>query len=74
MSCEIRYDHKVCNEHTVLLHDAQHLDDNLGAGPNEDLTLASLLGVVYAFERIIENRGSNHARGCETRFSRRKTA
>ena len=44
----------------MSLHDAQELDDDLGAGPDQDLALASLLGVVDALERIVENRGSDH--------------
>ena len=32
--------------HTVLLHDTEELDDDLGARSNQDLSLSSLLGVV----------------------------
>ena len=48
-----------CNEkylsHTVLLHNAEELDDNLGAGSDEDLTLSGLLSVVDAVECIVED-------------------
>lgn len=47
----------------MLLHDAQHLDNDLGAWSDQNLTLASLLGVVYALERIVENRRSDHVGG-----------
>jgi hypothetical protein len=52
----------------VLLHDRQELDDNLGAGSDHDLALASLLGVVDGIERIVENGSANHFVGC-IRFS-----
>jgi hypothetical protein len=42
-------------ERTVLLHDAQELDNDLGAGSDEDLTLASLFGIVDALESVVEN-------------------
>ena len=41
--------------HTVLLHNAEELDDNLRAGPDEDLTLSGLLSIVDAVERIVED-------------------
>lgn len=56
---------------TVFLHDAQELDDDLGAGADEDLTLASLLGVVDALESIIEDGGLDHFGGSVWRFSSR---
>lgn len=37
----------------MLLHNAQEFDDNLRAGPNEDLTLAGLLGVVDGVEGVV---------------------
>jgi hypothetical protein len=55
---------------TVLLHDRQELDDNLGAGSDHDLALASLLGVVDGLERIVEHGCLDHFSGCGgTRFS-----
>ena len=56
---------------TVLLHDRQELDDDLGAGSDQDLTLASLLGVVDGLERIVEDGGFDHVGGVcgEVRFS-----
>jgi hypothetical protein len=41
--------------HTVLLHDREELDDDLGAGADEDLALSRLLGVVDGVERIVED-------------------
>ena len=40
---------------TVLLHDAEELDNDLRAGSDQDLALSSLLSVVDTIERIIEN-------------------
>lgn len=57
------------HRHTVLLHDTEELDDDLGAGADQDLALASLLGVVDGVKRIVEN-GSLHLGGV-ARFSRR---
>lgn len=56
---------------TVFLHDAQELDDDLGAGSDEDLTLASLLGVVDALESVIEDGSLDHFGGSVWRFSSR---
>lgn len=50
-------------EHTMLLHDRQELDNDLGARPNEDLALAGLLGVVHGIERIVQNRSADHFGG-----------
>ncbi len=66
---------------TVFLHDAQELDNDLGARSDQDLSLAGLFGVVDAVERIVEHAGANHlddsgmmvtaviARGDPLRFS-----
>jgi hypothetical protein len=40
---------------TVLLHDAEELDDDLGAGSDEDLSLSGFLSIVDGIERIIED-------------------
>jgi hypothetical protein len=53
----------------VLLHDTEELDDNLGGGSDQDLSLSGLLGVVDGIERIVENR-SLHGDGL--RFSDRE--
>lgn len=45
---------------TVALHDAQELGDDLGAGPDHDLALASLLGIVDALESVVEDGGADH--------------
>lgn len=49
--------------HTVLLHDAQELGDDLGAGPDHDLALAGLLGVVDALQGIVKDGGADHFGG-----------
>ena len=51
--------------HTVLLHDGQELDDDLGRRANENLALARLLGVVDGVERIVENGSLDHFGGIE---------
>jgi hypothetical protein len=40
---------------TVLLHHAEELDDDLGAGADEHLALSGLLGIVDAVEGIVED-------------------
>jgi len=50
--------------HTVLLHDLQELDNDLGGRADHDLALAGLLGVVEAVERIVEDGGADHFGGC----------
>ena len=42
-------------ERTVLLHDGEELDDNLGGRADQDLTLAGFFSVVDGVERIVEN-------------------
>ena len=44
----------------MSLHDAQELDDDLGAGADEHLALSGLLGVVDGVERIVEDAGFDH--------------
>jgi len=39
-------------KHTVALHNAQELDDDLGGRTDENLALASLLSVVDGVKRI----------------------
>lgn len=55
--------------HTVLLHDAEELDDDLGGWSDQDLSLSGFLGVVDGIERIVEDGGLNHLVGL--RFSNR---
>lgn len=50
---------------TVLLHDSEELDDDLGGGADQDLALASLLGVVHGVERIVEDGSLDHFGGLE---------
>lgn len=53
----------------VLLHDLEELDDDLGAGSDQDLALAGLLGVVDVVEGIVENGSADHLGGVGLRFS-----
>lgn len=55
----------------MLLHDAQELDNDLGAGADEDLALARLLGVVDGVERIVEDGGLDHFEGLAEILKRR---
>lgn len=56
----------------MLLHDRQEFDDDLGAGSDQDLTLAGLFGIVDALESVVEDGGSDHFGGIEgSRFSSR---
>lgn len=48
---------------TVALHDLEELDNDLGARSDQDLALASLLGVVDRVEGIVENRSADHFGG-----------
>lgn len=50
-------------ERTVLLHDLEELDDDLGRRTDHDLALAGLLGVVDAVEGIVENGSADHLDG-----------
>lgn len=47
----------------MLLHDREELDDDLGGRTDEDLALASLLGVVHGVERIVEDGSLDHCGG-----------
>ena len=53
---------------TVLLHNRQELDDDLGARPDQDLALARLLGIVDRVEAVVENARLDHDCGI-VRFS-----
>jgi hypothetical protein len=55
----------------VALHDSQELGDDLGAGSDEDLALAGLLGVVDRVKSVVENGSLDHLGGCVWRFSNR---
>jgi hypothetical protein len=59
------------SKRTMLLHDGQELDNDLGARADQDLALAGLLGVVDGVEGIVENRSLDHFGGVELRFSDR---
>lgn len=45
---------------TVLLHHAKEFDNDLGAWSNHALTFSSLLGIVDALERIVQDGCANH--------------
>ena len=53
----------VRQELTVLLHDGQELDDDLGGRADQDLALAGLLGVVDGIEAVVENGSLDHFGG-----------
>ena len=52
----------------MTLHDAEELDNDLGARADHHLALSGLLGVVDGVERIVKNGGLGHFGGCQ-RFS-----
>merc|ERR1719270_827439 len=45
---------------SVLHHDGEKPDDDLGAGSDEDLSLASLLRIVYTLQAISQGVHTNH--------------
>lgn len=45
---------------SVLHHHSQKLDDDFGARPDEDLPLASLLGIVYGFKSVAQYVHTHH--------------
>jgi hypothetical protein len=49
------YRNEIRRRHTVLLHDAEELDNDLGGRSDEDLSLSRLLSVVDGVERIVED-------------------
>ena len=56
----VMYKREKIHRHTVLLHDREELDDDLGGRSDQDLALASLLSVVDGVERIVEDGSLNH--------------
>ena len=54
---------KICNFSilTVPLHDLEELDNDLGAGANEHLPLATLLSVVDGLQAVAEDADANHS-------------
>ena len=52
---------------TMLLHNAEKLDNDLRGRSDEDLSLSGLFGVVDGVERIVEDGGLDHV--CGRRFS-----
>lgn len=55
----------------MLLHDSQELDDDFGAGSDQDLALAGLFSIVDALESVVEDGCLDHIGGIfgEMRFS-----
>jgi len=49
--------------HTVLLHNREELDNDLGARADHNLTLALLLSVVDGVEAVIEDGRASHLGG-----------
>ncbi len=50
-------------DRTMSLHDIEELDDDFGARSDHDLSLARLLGIVDALERVAQHTGANHGDG-----------
>ena len=63
MKMKSKTETSITSERTVLLHDREELDDDLGGRTDEDLALASLLGVVHGVERIVEDGSLDHFSG-----------
>lgn len=55
----------------MALHNLEELDDDLGGRSDQDLTLASLLGIVDGVESVVENGSADHFGGVLRRFSSR---
>jgi hypothetical protein len=47
----------------MFLHDVQKLDNHFRARSDQHLTLSSFLGVIYAFQRIVQDGSFDHF-GC----------
>lgn len=47
-------------QRTMFLHDAQELDDDFGAGADENLAFPGFFGIVDGVERIVEHTGLDH--------------
>lgn len=45
---------------TVLLHDFEELDDDLGRRSDEDLSLSSLLGIDDVVKTVVEDGLTDH--------------
>lgn len=46
--------------HTMLLHNTQELDDDLGARADQDLAFSGLVCIVDGVERVVENGDADH--------------
>jgi len=44
----------------MSLHNSQELDNDLGRGSDQDLSLTSLLGVGNSLKSVSENRSASH--------------
>ena len=47
-------------KHTMSLHNSQELDNDLGRGSDQDLSLTSLLGVGNSLKSVSENGSASH--------------
>lgn len=56
----------------MLLHDLEEFDNDLRGGPDHNLALAALLGIVEGVESIVEDGSADHLGGIiGWRFSNR---
>lgn len=44
----------------MLHHDSQEFDNHFGAGPQQNLSFSTLLGIVDRFESITKNVHTHH--------------
>jgi hypothetical protein len=51
---------KEVSQHTVFLHGLKELDNNLGAWSDQNLALSRFLGIIDAFQRIVEDGSFDH--------------
>ena len=47
-------------KHTVLLHQGQELDNDLGGRTDQDLALATLLSVVDVVKAVVQDGDADH--------------
>lgn len=47
----------------MLQHDSEELDDDLGARPDENLALTTLLGIGNALEAVVQDTDAHHCEG-----------
>ena len=71
LSCSVVVNDLQVTNVAVLLHHLQELDDDLGVGPDQDLSLSTLLGIHDVVQAIAQHADSHHLRN---RCPQRKTA